>query len=68
MSASASCLVQADVTAATDGSYSNTSGDLTSSLGNSGTSSASLTVASPEIDLQRPAATSLADGGTDAQG
>ncbi|PXW80607.1 CARDB protein, partial [Ruegeria sp. P4] len=68
VSASASCSVQADVTAATDGSYSNTSGDLTSSLGNSGTSNASLTVASPEIDLQRPAATSLADGGTDAQG
>uniref|UniRef100_UPI000806940E autotransporter domain-containing protein n=2 Tax=Tritonibacter mobilis TaxID=379347 RepID=UPI000806940E len=68
VSASASCSLQADVTAATDGSYSNTSGDLTSSLGNSGTSSASLTVASPEIDLQRPAATSLADGGTDAQG
>ncbi len=68
VSAGASCTVQADVTAATDGSYSNTSGDLTSSLGNSGTSSASLTVASPEIDLQRPAATSLADGGTDAQG
>ncbi|WP_227512377.1 beta strand repeat-containing protein, partial [Tritonibacter mobilis] len=68
VSAGASCSVQADVTAATDGSYSNTSGDLTSSLGNSGTSSAPLTVASPEIDLQRPAATSLADGGTDAQG
>ncbi|MBW3244229.1 choice-of-anchor D domain-containing protein [Epibacterium sp. DP7N7-1] len=68
VSAGASCSVQADVTAASDGSYSNTSGDLTSSLGNSGTSSAPLTVASPEIDLQRPAATSLADGGTDAQG
>ncbi len=68
VSAGASCSVQVDVTATSDGSYSNTSGDLTSSLGNSGTSSASLTVASPEIDLQRPAATSLADGGTDAQG
>ncbi|WP_416369924.1 choice-of-anchor D domain-containing protein [Tritonibacter mobilis] len=66
--AGASCTVQADVTAGTDGSYSNTSGDLTSSLGNSGSASASLTVASPEIDLQRPAATSLADGATDAQG
>jgi hypothetical protein len=66
--AGATCTVSADVTSATDGAYSNTTGDLTSSLGNSGTSNATLTVASPEIDVQRPAATTIADGGTDAQG
>ena len=50
--AGATCTVSADVTSASDGSYVNTTGDLTSSLGNSGTSSATLTVASPEINVQ----------------
>ncbi|MCK7613612.1 choice-of-anchor D domain-containing protein [Roseibium sediminicola] len=64
----ATCTVAADVTASSDGAYVNTTGDLTSSLGNSGTSSDTLTVSSPEIDVQRPAGTSIADGGTDSQG
>lgn len=40
----ASCLVSVDVTATNVQSYANTSGALTSSLGNSGTATASLTV------------------------
>ena len=40
----ATCTVQVDVTSATIGSASNTSGDLTSDLGNSGTASAALNV------------------------
>jgi uncharacterized repeat protein (TIGR01451 family) len=44
--AGSSCTVSADVSAATTGSYVNTSGDLTSSLGNSGVASDTLTVAS----------------------
>ncbi|WP_255731676.1 autotransporter domain-containing protein [Phaeobacter sp. B1627] len=66
--ASASCTVTASVVASSDGSYSNSSGDLTSDFGNSGNSSATLAVASPEIDVQRPASTSIASGGTDDQG
>jgi len=66
--AGATCTVDADVTASSDGAYVNTTGDLTSSLGNSGTSADTLTVSSPEIDVQRPAGTSIADGGTDSQG
>ncbi|MDJ0823264.1 MAG: autotransporter domain-containing protein, partial [Paracoccaceae bacterium] len=42
--ASGQCLVSVDVTSPTPGTYRNTSGDLTSSLGNSGTASATLTV------------------------
>ncbi|MGC1497761.1 MAG: hypothetical protein WA790_18295 [Sulfitobacter sp.] len=42
----ASCLVSVNVTASIVQSYANTSGDLTSSLGNSGTASASLSVTS----------------------
>ena len=68
VAAAATCRVSADITAASDGAYTNTTGDLTSSFGNSGTSDATLTVASPEIVVQRPAATTIADGGTDAQG
>ncbi|MDE4176784.1 autotransporter domain-containing protein, partial [Phaeobacter sp. PT47_59] len=66
--AGASCTVSVDVSAADDGTYSNTTGDLSSDLGNSGSSAATLTVASPEIDLQRPASTSIANGGNDDQG
>ncbi|WP_461509504.1 DUF7933 domain-containing protein, partial [Rhodopirellula baltica] len=68
VAAGGSCSLSADVTGSTDGSFANTTGDLTSSLGNSGTSSSTLTVATPEIDVQRPAGNSIADNGTDAQG
>ncbi len=44
VAAGASCTVQADVTSNDDGTYMNTSGDLTSSSGNSGSASATLTV------------------------
>ncbi|MGB1142085.1 MAG: SdrD B-like domain-containing protein, partial [Halioglobus sp.] len=40
----ATCTIQVDVTADSPGSLANTSGDLTSSLGNSGTASATLEV------------------------
>ena len=43
----AACEVTVDVISTTPGTFVNTSGDLTSSLGNSGTASATLTVASP---------------------
>lgn len=68
VAAGGSCSLSADVTGSTDGSFTNTTGDLISSLGNSGTSSSTLTVATPEIDVQRPAGNSIADNGTDAQG
>ncbi len=42
--AGATCTVSADVTSATAGSHVNTTGDLTSSLGNSGTATDTLTV------------------------
>lgn len=42
--ASATCTVSVDVSAAADGGYVNTTGDLTSSLGNSGSASDTLTV------------------------
>ncbi|GHA20791.1 hypothetical protein GCM10008090_33410 [Arenicella chitinivorans] len=44
VSASSSCTVSVEVSAAVAGTYLNTSGDLTSSLGNSGTATATLTV------------------------
>ncbi len=44
VAAGIACTVQVDVGAGTDGVYVNTSGDLTSSSGNSGTASATLTV------------------------
>ncbi|GAA6198003.1 hypothetical protein NBRC116598_34480 [Pseudophaeobacter arcticus] len=44
VTAAASCQISVDVTAATVGALANTSGDLTSSLGNSGTASDTLTV------------------------
>ncbi len=43
VAAGASCTVQADVSAGTTGMFANTSGDLTSSSGNSGTASDTLT-------------------------
>jgi uncharacterized repeat protein (TIGR01451 family) len=47
----ASCTIQVDVAASAPGSYANVSGDLTSSAGNSGTATATLTVADPDADL-----------------
>jgi len=44
VAAGASCIVRVDITSGTGGAHVNTSGDLTSSLGNSGTASATLTV------------------------
>jgi len=44
VAAGVSCTVQADVSAGTIGMFANTSGDLTSSSGNSGTASDTLTV------------------------
>ncbi len=52
LSALATCTVQVDVTSGSEGDYNNTSGALTSSLGNSGTASANLSViAHQEIDI-----------------
>ncbi len=47
VAAGASCTVTVDVTSSTPGSHLNTSGDLTSSAGNSGPASDTLTVALP---------------------
>ena len=65
--ASASCTISVNVTSAVAGAFNNTTGNLTSSLGTSTPATASLTVNAQEIDVQRPAGTSIADGGTDAQ-
>ena len=45
------CEISVDVTSSTVGMHVNTSGDLTSSAGNSGTASAILIVAEPELDI-----------------
>jgi hypothetical protein len=50
VTAAASCQISVDVTAATVGALANTSGDLTSSLGNSGSATASLKVATLGFD------------------
>ncbi|MCG8456776.1 MAG: hypothetical protein MI919_10895, partial [Holophagales bacterium] len=44
VTASGTCTISVDVTSAADGAYVNTTGDLTSSLGNSGTATDTLTV------------------------
>ena len=49
VAAGASCTVSASVTAANPGSYNNVSGNLTSSLGDSGTASSTLTVTAPPL-------------------
>jgi hypothetical protein len=49
LAAGSTCTVQADVTSTDAGTHDNTSGDLTSNLGNSGTASDSLTVGAPPI-------------------
>ena len=51
VAAGSACQIQVDVTSATDGDYQNVSGDLTSSLGNSGPATASLSVVDGEIVL-----------------
>ncbi|MBW4982658.1 hypothetical protein KZZ07_08900 [Mameliella sp. CS4] len=66
--AGASCTVSVDVTPASAGSFVNTSGDLTSSLGNSGTAADTLTVITPEIGLSGSIGGAVADGGTLDQG
>ena len=47
----ASCTVQVDVSSASVNTYANTTGALTSNLGNSGTASASLTVSQPVLSV-----------------
>lgn len=47
VAAGATCTVQVDVTSSEEGAFVNTSGDLTSSLGNSGAAEATLTVTLP---------------------
>ncbi|MFT7553377.1 MAG: hypothetical protein ACI9BV_003711, partial [Rhodothermales bacterium] len=47
--AAATCLITVDVVAAATGDYTNTSGSLTSSLGDSGTSTATLRVNAPPV-------------------
>ena len=49
--AGASCTVEADVTSSTVGTHVNTTGDLTSSKGNSGTASDNLTVTGGTITI-----------------
>ena len=56
VTADSSCTVGADVTASASGSYANTSGDLTSSLGNSGSASDTLTA----TDATAPTLTAFA--------
>jgi hypothetical protein len=53
VAAGASCTVSADVTSAAAGSYLNTSGELTSSLGTSGTASDTLGVVGGELALSK---------------
>ena len=62
--ASASCSLQVDVEAQAAGTLNNTTGDLTSSAGNSGPASASLTVSAAEISISKAfSATSVLRGG-----
>ncbi|THB78879.1 MAG: IPTL-CTERM sorting domain-containing protein, partial [Desulfobacteraceae bacterium] len=61
----ASCTVQVDITSTTPGTHTNTSGDLTSSSGNSGTATDSLTVDSPPPGFSKQFSPStMAYGGT----
>jgi len=59
IAAGASCTVDVDVTATAAGALVNTTGDLTSSLGNSGTAGATLTVTQPGLSVDDP---SVAEG------
>ena len=64
----AACSLVVEVSPTAAGVYPLTSGDLTSSSGNSGTSTATLTVTTPEIDLVGSIGGAVANGGTLAQG
>ena len=64
VAAGTSCSLQVDVTASAAGSYANVSGDLTSSLGNSGTASATLGVYPPPLFSKSFAPASMPSGGT----
>ena len=68
VAASASCTLSVDVTPASAGTFPNTSGALTSSLGTSGTATDTLTVLTPEIGISGSLGGAVADGGTLAQG
>ena len=52
VAAGATCTISVDVTSSTAGMHVNTTGNLTSSLGTSGTATDTLTVTAPEIDVQ----------------
>lgn len=64
VAAGASCTVSVNVTAASSGTYVNTSGELTSSLGSSGTASATLTVRPPPTVTKSFAPGTIAADGT----
>ncbi|MCA9264112.1 MAG: hypothetical protein KDA60_09705, partial [Planctomycetales bacterium] len=64
VAATSSCTVQVDVTSNTTGTHVNTTGDLTSSLGNSGTANDSLVVEPPPTFSQVFAPDSIIAGDT----
>ncbi|MGB8715428.1 MAG: hypothetical protein WCD66_03585, partial [Rhodanobacteraceae bacterium] len=64
VAANATCSLQVDVTAGTAGRYPNVSGDLTSSLGNSGPASATLSVYPPPVFSKAFTPASMPSGGT----
>ncbi|MBT54267.1 MAG: hypothetical protein CMF72_12835 [Mameliella sp.] len=68
LAGASSCTVNVDVVPTAAGALNNLTGDLTSSLGNSGPASATLTVISPEIDISGSVGGAVADGGTLTQG
>jgi uncharacterized repeat protein (TIGR01451 family) len=63
VAANDSCTVRVDVTAPNRGTYNNTSGDLTSDAGNSGTATDSLVV-NPLVVTKTVAESSVVSGGT----
>ena len=63
IAAGSACTIQVDVVSSTLGSYHNTSGDMTSSLGNSGTASDTLIVVGPPTFNKVFAPNSISTGG-----
>ena len=63
VSSGGTCTVQADVTAASPGMYDNTSGELTSSLGSSGTASDTLVVAATGFSVSKSLTSPVLRGG-----
>ena len=63
VAAGVSCTVSVDVTSGTAGSYVNTTGDLTSASGNSGTAADTLTVEPPPTFAKAFAPDAIAGGG-----